>query len=49
MKLELESLLLTQDMYVIDGVLNKNKLSELAKKYDSQLLKLLMGEESTRA
>ena len=49
MKLELESLLLTQDTYVIDGVLNKNKLSELARKYDSQLLKLLMGEESTRA
>ena len=48
MKLELESLLLTQDTYVIDGVLNKNKLSELARKYDSQLLKLLMGEESTR-
>ena len=49
MKSELESLLLSQDTYFIDGVLNKNKLSELARKYDSQLLKLLMREESTCA
>lgn len=48
MKSELESLLLAQETYVIDGVLNKNKLSELARKYDSQLLKLLMEEESIR-
>lgn len=48
MKSELESLLLSQDTYVIDGVLNKNKLSELARKYDSQLLKLLMDEENIR-
>ena len=48
MKSELESLLLSQDTYVIDGVLNKNKLSELARKYDSQLLKLLMEEECIR-
>ena len=48
MKSELESLLLSQDSYVIDGVLNKNKLSELARKYDSQLLKLLMEEEGIR-
>ena len=48
MKSELESLLLTQETYVIDGILNKNKLSELARKYDSQLLKLLMEEESIR-
>ena len=45
MKLELESLLLAQDRYVIDGVLNKSKLSELARKYDGKLLKLLMEEE----
>ena len=49
MKSELESLLFSQDTYFIDGVLNKNKLSELARKYDSQLLKLLMREESTCA
>ena len=48
MKSELESLLLSQDTYVIDGVLNKNKLSELARKYDSQLLKLLIEKESIR-
>ena len=48
MKSEIESLLLSQDTYVIDGVLNKNKLSELARKYDNQLLKLLMKEDCIR-
>ncbi|HFI0685312.1 TPA: DNA methyltransferase [Streptococcus suis] len=45
MKNELEQLLASQEAYLIDGQLNKNKLSELARKYDVDLLKLLQSEE----
>lgn len=43
MKKELEQLLVGQPEYLIDGKLNKNKLSELARKYDVKLLSLLMS------
>lgn len=45
MKNELEQLLASQEAYLIDGQLNKNKLSELARKYDVDLLKLLQSDE----
>ena len=43
MKKELEQLLMGQPEYLIDGNLKKNKLSELARKYDAKLLSLLMS------
>ena len=43
MKKELEQLLMGQPEYLIDEKLNKNKLSELARKYDAKLLSLLMS------
>lgn len=43
MKKELEQLLMGQPEYLIDGKLNKNRLSELARKYDAKLLSLLMS------
>mgnify|MGYP004465213901 FL=1 len=42
MKKELENLLMENSEFVIDGVLNKNKLTEFANKYDSALLKILI-------
>lgn len=42
MKKELENILMENSAFVVDGVLNKNKLTELANKYDSVLLKILM-------
>lgn len=45
MKNELEQLLVSQEAYLIDGQLNKNKLSELARKYDADLLRLLQSNE----
>lgn len=42
MKKELENILMENSAFVVDGVLNKNKLIELANKYDSVLLKILM-------
>lgn len=43
MKKELEQLLMGQPEYLIDRKLNKNRLSELARKYDAKLLSLLMS------
>ncbi|WP_205401514.1 site-specific DNA-methyltransferase [Streptococcus lutetiensis] len=43
MKKGLEQLLMGQSEYLIDGKLNKNRLSELARKYDAKLLSLLMS------
>lgn len=43
MKKELEQLLMGQPEYLIDGKLNKNRLSELARKYDAKLLSLLIS------
>ena len=34
--------------FFVEGVLNKNKLSELARKYDAKLLNVLMREEKIR-
>jgi putative type III restriction-modification system hindVIP enzyme mod len=45
MKAELSNLLMNVEEFVVNGVLNKNKLSELARKYDAKLLNLLMKEE----
>ncbi len=45
MKHELEQLLMEQAEYLIDGKLNKNKLSELARKYDAKLLSILMSKK----
>lgn len=44
MKQELERLLLQKEEYLVEGALNKNKLAELARQYDSMLLNLLMSE-----
>ncbi len=45
MKQELEQLLAQNDTFMVDGVLNKNKLAELARQYNPELLNLLMSEE----
>ena len=47
MKQKLEKLLKQAD-YLIDGDLNKNKLAELARKYDARLLELLMKEDEIK-
>ena len=48
MKTKLESLLRTKDTFLVEGVLNKNKLAELARKYDPELLGLLMVDEEMK-
>ena len=48
MKAELSNLLMNVEEFVVSGVLNKNKLSELARKYDVKLLNLLMKEENVK-
>lgn len=45
MKQELEELLSQQKNFLVDGVLNKNKLAELARRYDPELLNVLMEDE----
>ena len=45
MKQELEQLLAQNDTFMVEGVLNKNKLAELARQYNPELLNLLMSEE----
>ena len=45
MKKELENLLFQHEEFLVEGVLNKNKLSELARKYDAKLLNFLTKEE----
>ena len=48
MKAELSNLLMNVEEFVVNGTLNKNKLSELARKYDAKLLNLLMKEEDIK-
>lgn len=48
MKKELEELLYQHEEFLVEGVLNKNKLSELARKYDAKLLNVLMKEEKIK-
>lgn len=48
MKAELSNLLMNVEEFVVSGVLNKNKLSEFARKYDVKLLNLLMKEENVK-
>ena len=48
MKKELENLLSQHEEFLIEDVLNKNNLSELARKYDAKLLKVLMKEEKIK-
>ncbi|WP_074486031.1 DNA methyltransferase [Streptococcus henryi] len=45
MKKDLERLLAQNDTFMVEGVLNKNKLAELARQYNPQLLNLLMSDE----
>ena len=45
MKKELERLLAQYDTFMVEGVLNKNKLAELARQYNPELLNLLMSDE----
>lgn len=47
MKQKLEKLLKQPD-FLIEGDLNKNKLAELARKYDARLLELLMKDEEIK-
>ena len=48
MKSKLEKLLLDNEEFLIEGQLNKNKVSELARKYDTKLLGLLMSDEEVK-
>ena len=45
MKKELEKLLSQHEEFLVEGILNKNKLSELARKYDVKSLNVLIREE----
>ncbi len=45
MKQELEELLSQHKSFLVEGVLNKNKLADLARQYDPELLNVLMGDE----
>ncbi|HEL2738041.1 TPA: site-specific DNA-methyltransferase [Streptococcus suis] len=44
MKQELEQLLGQNDTFMVEGVLNKNKLAELARQYNPEFLNLLMSD-----
>lgn len=46
MKRELEQLLKSQETFLVEGVLNKNKLAELARQYNSDLLNILLSNEN---
>ena len=48
MKKELENLLSQHEEFLVEDVLNKNNLSELARKYDAKLLNVLMKEEKIK-
>ena len=48
MKKELENLLSQYEEFLVEDVLNKNNLSELARKYDAKLLNFLMKEEKIK-
>lgn len=43
MKQELERLLAQNDTFMVEGVLNKNKLAELARQYNPELLNILIS------
>ena len=45
MKHELEQVLSKNPKFLVDGVLNKNKLAELARQYSPDLLNQLMSNE----
>ena len=45
MRQVLEELLFQHENFLVEGVLNKNKLAELARQYDPELLNALMGDE----
>lgn len=45
MKKELEQLLAQDETFMVEGALNKNKLAELARQYNPELLNLLMSDE----
>lgn len=45
MKQDLERLLEQNETFMVEGVLNKNKLAELARQYNPELLNLLMSDE----
>ena len=47
MKQKLEKLLQHPE-FLVEGQLNKNKLAELARKYDAKLLELLMSDEKVK-
>lgn len=49
MKKKLENLLLKHDRFVVEGKLNKNKLMELANKYDLELLNILMSNQEIKS
>ena len=45
MKQELERLLAQNDTFMVEGVLNKNKLAEFARQYNPELLNILMSND----
>ena len=49
MKKILESILMKTNEYVVDGKLSKNKLMELANKYDPKLLNILLQNKEIKA
>ena len=49
MKKELENLLSQHEEFFVEGILNKNKLSELARKYDAKLLNVLVREKNKKS
>ncbi|MGW8381399.1 DNA methyltransferase [Streptococcus parasuis] len=45
MKQELEQLLAQNDTFMVEGVLNKNKLAEFARQYNPELLNILLSND----
>jgi adenine-specific DNA-methyltransferase len=48
MKELLEQFLLTNESMLIEGKINKNKVAEMARKYDKELLDLLLSKEEIK-
>lgn len=48
MKELLEKLLLSENKFLVEGKINKNKVAELARKYDKELLDLLISNDEVK-
>lgn len=49
MKQELEKLLEQNKSFLVEGFINKNKLADLARQYDPELLNILLSKKKLRS